>query len=82
MKRRDFLAQTSAILGAAVLPSQIKATVPTPSDQSALRDSPAGFASDETFTPSQINLLEQLGDALLPLDEWIKDKHYIPENNP
>ena len=82
MKRRDFLAQTGALLGAAALPSRISAAALAPDLQPLPQNTRTGLSSDELFSSSQIHLLEQLGDALLPLDEWIKDKLYIPEKNP
>jgi hypothetical protein len=83
MKRRDFLASTGAALTAAMVPIGIDSTPAAPPSVSMDNfSSQDGLINDEIFIPSQIQLLEQLGDALLPLDEWIAHKHYTPEKNP
>jgi hypothetical protein len=83
MKRRDFLAQTGALIGAAVMPAEVNASAMSASQGVGLpQASDTTPPPEEMFTPQQTYLLEQLGDALLPLDEWIQHKHYIPEKNP
>jgi hypothetical protein len=87
MKRRDFLARTAAVLAAAIVPHRINPlttdAASAQSPRSTPQDEQTGLSpSDEIFTPFHLHLLEQLGDALLPLNEWIEHKRYIPEKNP